>query len=555
MSSYIEDNFKCIAKMRGEGDYFERWNAIRSIWAPRLDKGPVSQKEDYTPHNHTDHNVGIYKILSEVLIPDQAYDLELNVENLFVLNVAVLLHDLMMTYVPSARSEHGQTAKAYILTEFRKENFNIKAFELEAIADVILGHTDIKGDSGNIAIEAMDLLPQNLEDCPTGVLGKINTPVLAALLRLADELDIHTGRIESFHHERREIKPTSKPHWRKCEILKYPEKKRHDVTVIQLVANSSVIMADSNLDNDVPLLIEVRNKIFKELTALNAKVFNKGLLSNWRYLNIEINANSEILQKIKHIDIKGVNPFSGETEKIIDIEVAKPAEPLQKEPKEDIPDIAFSVAPEETQNRISRWVSEKGLLVSGHFKVDEDFRARDWLDSQALLEDGKCLDYICNAFLERLDLENTKYFLIGVDHYGLLVASVLGLKTNSPFSYLISKRLAGVHIEKEKEIIIPKDFKIILITDVVITLRTIISRVDYLVDSNHISKQRIDGIFTIFYRPLNEPTDDENKEFLIEWTKKLYTLNYAYPVERCNKTTCIFLKEGMDLYSNVPRDI
>jgi orotate phosphoribosyltransferase len=555
MSTYIEDKFECIAKMQGEGDYYNRWNAIRSIWAPRLDKGPISQKEDYTPHNHSDHNVGIYKILSDVLIPNQAYGHEINVENLFILNVAVLLHDLMMTYVPSARSEHARAARDYILTKFREEDFNIKAAEREAIADVILGHTDIKDSSGNIAIEVFDLLPQNFEDCPTGILGKINTPLLSALLRLADELDIHTGRIDSFHHQRREIKSTSKPHWRKCEILKYPEKKSGDVTVIQLIPNSSTILMDGNLDNDVPLLIEVRNKILKELKNLNAKVFNKGYLSTWRYLNIEIKAEGEILQKIKHIDAKGVNPFSADSEKIIDIEAAEPTESIQIDTERAKTETTFSLAPEEIQDKISQWVSAKGLLKSGHFKVDDDFRVRDWIDSQGLLDDGKCLDYICNAFSDRLNLDNSKYFFIGVDHYGLLISSILGLKLNSPFSYIISKRLSSVHIDKEKEIVIPEDHKIILITDVIITFSTIISCIEYIKMTNNINNERIENILTIFFRPQTDHGEDNGASLLSNWANKLYALNKSFPVERCNKNTCLFLQKGIDLYSNIPKDI
>jgi len=553
---YVEDAFDCIQKMEGVGDYYLRWTAIRQIWAPRLDKGTVSQKEDFTPHNHTNHNVGIYKILSEVLIPKSAYGSELNAESLFVLNVAVLLHDIMMTYKPSVRAQHSKEARDFILETFRDENFNVSSPETEAIAFVILGHSDIKDKINKTTISTIDMLPKEEGDFINGLLGKINVLLLSALLRLADELDIHAGRTHVFNSARREIKESSIPHWRKCEILNYPQKNPACVTAIQLVPFESRIMAEGNTDNDVRGLLEVRGKISKELVQLNDKVFTKGYLTGWNCHSVEIKATDELLEAIKRVDAKVLNPFSTEVETPVGEAFTTISDPQVDAIKENIEpnggEWQVQIAEKGIEDQISNWVLQKDLLRSGHFKIGNEFRVRDWIDTQGLLEDGKSLDYITDVFASKMLELSSKKFIVGIDHYGLLIASVLGVKTNSPFSYVISERLATSHIDKEKEIIIPPGHDIVIVTDAIITFNTVLSARKYLIDNYNISDESIIGIYSIFQRGTFLTCEGPHCDATI---KKVFVLNNAFPVEICNKTECVFVTNNKYLYCNIPQDI
>lgn len=553
---YIEDAFDCIRMMEGIGDYSQRWKAIRQIWAPRLDKGPVSQKEDFTPHNHTNHNVGIYKILSEVLIPKSAYGRELTAESLFVLNVAVLLHDIMMTYTPSVRAEHSKEAHDFILRSFRHEDYNITSQEMEAIALVILGHSDIKDEVNNVSIDTIEMLPKDDADFITGLQGKINVRLLSALLRLADELDIHAGRIHGYSSSKREIKDSSQPHWRRCEILSYPQKNPSDVTAIQLVPLESRIYAEGNIDNDVKELLEVRNKISKELAQLHDKVFKRGYLAGWNYHYVEIKASGELLEAIKKVDAKVLNPFSAENETPVDdafLAIGGTQESAVEEIVEERSgEWRTQIAEKNIEDQISNWVLQKDLLRSGHFKVGNEFRVRDWIDTQGLLEDGKSLDYITDVFASKMLELHSKKFIVGIDHYGLLIASVLGVKTNSPFSYVVSERLAASHIIKEKEIIVPPGHDIVIVTDAIITFNTVLSARKFLIDNYGIGDESIVGIYSIFQRGALLSCEGSHCDSTI---KKVFVLNNAFPVEICTKTECVFITNNKDLYCNIPQDI
>lgn len=552
-----EDDFDCIQRMDGTGDYLSRWKSIRQIWAPRLDKGPVSQKEDFTPHNYSNHCVGIYKIMSEILIPKSAYGNELKQESLFVLNVAVLLHDIMMTFKPSARFQHSKEAKEFIEQHFLVEDFNITPQEMESIALVILGHSDIKDETTKTTIETIDILPKEA-DFFTGLQGKINVRLLAALLRLSDELDIHTGRIHGYNSSRREIKESSRPHWRRCEILSYPQKNPDNVTAIQLVPFESQINAEGNIDNDVSELIEVRNKISKELVQLNDKVFNKGYLSGWNYREIQIKATGELLEAIKRIDAKALNPFSAEVETPVKEEPAIFGDSQTDASKENFEVInggwRTKIEEKEVEDQITSWVLQKELLRSGHFKVGNEFRVRDWIDTQGLLDDGKCLDYITDIFARKIIELRRKQFIVGIDHYGLLIASVLGLKTNSPFSYVISERLSASHIDKEKEIIVPPGHDIVIVTDAIITFNTVLTARKYLIDNYSISDENITGIYSVFQRGELLSCEGPHCDAMLE---KVFVLNKSFPVEICTKKheECIFVTNNKDLYCNTPHEV
>lgn len=530
----METKFKCIAMMSRGGDstdYFKRWEALKTLYKPVLDVESLYREIAYTPHDYSKHCVNIYNILSSLLIPDEAYNSILNEEHLFILNVAVLFHDITMTYNPENRASHSQEARTLIRTHV-SDGISAIANALHdhealAVSEVIYGHSDIKQGSSVIKKTIEDL--PCFDDCGMGGQGtKINIRLLAALLRLADELDICVNRIGAVKPEQYKMNVGSKPHWRKCEILLLPVKHPHNTSIINLKPNEIKIEATGDLENDVELLIEVRNKIRDELKMLNSIVFDQAqyALPGWRFRDIQIDAKNALKDAIDKKDNQ--NPM-------VTIETIKKKK------------LNVVVQNESFKDFLTKWILENNLLKSGHYKINEKTSARDWIDVRALLDNSDILYSISKMFIDTFNqspIENCVF--LGVDDIGLRLASLIGYKTGMPFSYIIPDKSNRYHVDKEKEVLI-NNRKIILVTDVIVTGNTIRGVLTQL-ESIGVPVEDVHNVFSIFYRKPSCGTSDVGSNI----EDKLVVLNDNLHIEICNNPGCIFKANEISLYCEEP---
>lgn len=160
----------------------------------------------------TDHGEQHYRNLEtnlSLLLPDETKQ-QLAVEELFVLLCAVHFHDvglLSKHYTDeswtSVRKDHVNRTYDY-LHEFY-EDWGLNRFEAYAIKNICLGH------SGDTLYD----LPEKSVIHRT----QLRIQFLAALLRLADELDLDYTRVSPFIPRLKQIPKESLKHWKKHEEI------------------------------------------------------------------------------------------------------------------------------------------------------------------------------------------------------------------------------------------------------------------------------------------------------------------------------------------------
>ena len=377
----IEEHYDCINRMKGTSTYFSRWQSIRDVYKPKLDVDLFEEKAQYTPHDYERHCINIYNILSQI-IPQDAYTTTLNAEQLFLLNIAVILHDVAMVLNlndPKMRDGHSEMAKEYIKNEVIARNKSflselLSPAEAEFISEIIFGHSDIK-ENGTTILKSIELLTKSPK---TGYLGKrIDVRLLSALLRLADELDINSDRVKFKHHLAPRIEDKSQPHWRKCDIFTLPNLDDRNTSQINLRLHESRIKSEGNFENDIILANEVLKKVKAELKYLNETVFYVSNITWWHIQSviiftedqeicsaIEKKSTIPLITTISQNEAASTNAILVEEEKIVEV--------VGEKTSINVIDTKFSM-------RIDNWVKENHLFNSGHYYLTKEMCARDWM--------------------------------------------------------------------------------------------------------------------------------------------------------------------------------
>lgn len=325
MNNITEDNFLIIKYLRKDEHYYNKWLSIRNSYIKELDNSAVWKDVAYTPHGYTTHCVGIYRNLSW-LISKEDFDVNLNIESIFVLCTAVILHDYIMSKNINMRYTHSKEAKNYILETVNTEQSKLKSFltvtEAQSVAEIVYGHSDLKYKIDD-EIKKIRTIEEMDEECD-GKFGKIHIKLLSALLRIADELDICTDRIEGFEYQNQFIpkveegknKIDSMDCWKECELFLLPASGyRSDLTIISLKPNYYLLKSNSNtIDKDIQIIVNRRNKVQEELNYLNDKVFNQSSIIKWKFKKVEINldSNGMLEQEIKEKLNYALNPINSD---------------------------------------------------------------------------------------------------------------------------------------------------------------------------------------------------------------------------------------------------
>lgn len=222
-------DLKVIKKLEEHEEYYERFKILVNDYGNNLDTGAIVRDIGFTPHDFSHHCKDIYEILGYIL-PNEFYTAYPEGSNLFLLLTAVLLHDISMAQdsSESARRNHSELSKQYIEKEiFEKDNTALNKYcgkdFAEALGEIVLAHSDIKGENGEINKFTFREVVAKYADRSNYVTVKneeLNVPFLAAVLRLADELDISYHRIESTDYKNKVNTEDSKKHYQICEYFR-----------------------------------------------------------------------------------------------------------------------------------------------------------------------------------------------------------------------------------------------------------------------------------------------------------------------------------------------
>ena len=312
---------------RLEGTSFKnKFANLVNFAAPILDRGPALSTIGFTPHDFSHHVKDIYSLLDKML-PKAFYEKYNTGENIFILLTGALFHDIGMTkeWSEEVRKQHSKIGREEFLEPFEKNKVdsvikqNVDARYSEYIGDIIYAHSDIKLDDGSKIETFREIFDkyENISYETRGEHEEINVPFLAALVRLADELDITYERIENIDYLRTNNLPSSLQHFRLCELFKDIQLGKHDDTLVIIVdeskCNLQLLEEDEDdardkqdsilrLATEAANILEKYEKIQKEFKMLNELVLRNTSYSSdeiWRIRKIVLAQADEFIMAAK----------------------------------------------------------------------------------------------------------------------------------------------------------------------------------------------------------------------------------------------------------------
>ncbi len=301
-------DFECfftIQEMKDRSrDLYDKWVNLVKEYRDVLDNGSYVSDKGYTPHDFSHHCKNIYHNLSILL---SGYKNYFNEEELFILNIAVILHDIYMAFDPSKRETHSFEAKEYIIKQVYTVPQSVMARNISkqqamAIGLVVLGHSNLKSKESEE--NTINIVLRDGKNVQGGGGKVLKIPALAALLRLADELDITSKRIEGTRRPEHKINEDSIEYWENCNLFSEVNLDSTSNKIINLVVDDNFIAVHNEKGNDTINIRKIALKIQRELDMINEFVLNRrDLFSNWTFDKINISsADEEMQQMITQID-------------------------------------------------------------------------------------------------------------------------------------------------------------------------------------------------------------------------------------------------------------
>ncbi len=582
--------FACVKELK---EYKERFCKIAEHYGEQLNKKIIIDDSVYTLHDFDFHCMDLYKIISEVLLDaNRAYSGGLTEKELYILDLAVLFHDISMSNdVLTERNNHSKMSADYIqeiyndIHSFFYTECQLNANEIKALKAVILAHSDVK--DGTIPPENRGLKDPYLTDSMPAKNGFIRGKLLAGILRLADELDITNERLGNTNIEQNlkaareknttlemkvesgeggdELRDKLKKYKEYVESLGYWEKLHLFTQVYRECQDDTIYLITD--DEYLQLLIDRGDK---------ASVLARRILSVYEKIEKEW---AEIKQTVidsslKKLDIKsffpvtvikikcGINSVKQELDKQLNNvmtvkEVDKSDVSSNDAGKNDIKDKTknrdekkhIQIIDKALSDRLTQEIRRRHLLKVGHFLLDDYFCARDWIDIKEILETKIITNSIVECLVNHIRY-NQKTLIVGLDLEGALLASRVAMGIKRPFSYIIPVKEHSNSSTKEYEISIKEYDDVILFTDAIVTFDTIKKALNEIEISNNLTKEQLMGkisyIYSIFYRESDCLELKKNSELL----EKTYCLNMDFPVELFKKEECHYVIEGQCLALN-----
>lgn len=151
-------------------------------------------------------------------------------------------------------------------------------------------------------------------------------------------------------------------------------------------------------------------------------------------------------------------------------------------------------------------IVDENLISSESHDADKRVLPGDWINLERLfaLDRKEFMDPLTERIFEDIledQLEAIKYgpiTLVGLNYYGAVLASVIGYKYNIPFTYYFDDR--NIVDEIENELHDMKSNHLIIITDVMVTGKTIYSLVNSLYESRMADKDTRIDVIVLFER-------------------------------------------------------
>lgn len=289
----------------------------------------------YTRHDFDVHCINIYQIIDDLFIESFNFlTPHSDTKNIFKLYLAILLHDVGMTDFNINRDAHSKKSVDYVMEQWENSSSPLHNLRVNNILNqndiydiclMILAHSDIK--DGSIDESCNGLSNPKFADCRSD-----RIIIMAAILRLADELDCSASRlgderrIEQLDQSDPEQKK-SLEHWDKLHCISRVYMSNEDNRYIVLELNDYYVDKYSDKDRIfTKYLPEIVRKVQRELDSINQNVFYKsyciGLPFKAAYVKINTQkyrkeVSNEILYnyaRTSKTNITDVNDLNNQTE-------------------------------------------------------------------------------------------------------------------------------------------------------------------------------------------------------------------------------------------------
>ena len=553
---------ECIKRM--DCHCLNMYKKVLEHYAPMLATRIVLDGSAFTSHDEY-HCLDIYKIISTCLLREATtYNEEvgLSKRELLILNLAVLFHDIgMSNRLGVKRGNHSSESANYVQAEYDdvrsvlRSETNLIPQEIKALKAIIKAHSNIKRDP-EISKEINGIRSPELQKEYKDLHSKpIRALFLAGLLRLADELDITSERIGNgiVENDIREGKKIvskyeregnseelkkwegfleSEKHWKRLHLFEAILLSR-DKKGIELVVDDEYVeqrldegSTEKAIANEI---VEIFLKVRSEFDDIKKIAFSDSEVDILIYVNrIEIVSHNERIREeidkaqgiisMPIVEKEGDNSDEKDGKQTAIIE-------NNQYPIEIDPELARDLDEE---------VRERQLLQFGHFILNEDYCARDWLNIRELVETREISKKIVNAIAKHINsrrLENV--VILGMDMVGALLAARVAFELKFPMSYFVSVKNTDYNSIQEIDFDIKEDEKVIIITESIATFKTLKNALE-----KYGIKDKVDSIYTIFYRKTLLDAN-EQKYFM----KKTFSINNSFPIELVEKSKCVYKAE------------
>lgn len=472
--------------------------------------------------NHGRSHIEMVETYVGELLGDDRLENHIYPEEFFILLMGVFCHDLgMVRFEPEGgdsikieRELHNVESYLFVNSEQATKSIIVPdGSYYKPISLLCLGHRDYKDKDGKTVHTLVDNCRINDETVKVNeiiTIGNVDVHLsyLAAILRLADELDVTNNRApEDVKMYFKDFIPeTSYDHWVKHQLIKKVTFKNEGAeTQIVLVPNVEKIQALSDgsednipLDHLLRIIFSVRKKLENEIEQINPITFSPRLVNDHIAVKfaIKVNFDNEVVTEDAYERYQtSVNRQFTEEKK------AFPQDATDYDESMGITQEKKKTHKEVFNDELQRLKKDRNILETGSFKFSFETGRSEYtkyfINTQLLLTNRSTLDSITEIFKEYYHGKNIDC-VIGIGKAGIVLSPNLSLKMKCNSSYLICDWEDSSSVKWEKDTSVIETAKnVIVLLDVISTGTVTKQAIEIIKQKN---KTNLDSIYvgTVF---------------------------------------------------------
>ena len=541
-------DFLCVQKM--DEQHTDSFKELVNVFADKMNKRTVISGRPSVVYDFQHHSLNLYKIISNIIFDEGIVYTE-NVgfqqTELYILNLAVLLHAISIFETDVKQLCDYPKESANLVnqwfensTSVLSSNCILKRAERDVLIDVIRVHNDTTDDVS----KACDLTELNkLVDIPSFQGGKIRSRLLAGVLRLANKMDFTSERLGNDDSEEQLRKlienkeyavdseeefNRSKRDFEKLHYISYMDRSENRKQVILVIDDKYVdkkLNDGSYLEDVRDFLVTTYSEFELQLSEIKSKVFDTYEAAHYVQLQeIDFKTNNKELDSLIKNKLELMR--SGERKK------GRSKNSNEGDVKEGVNEVhsnTICLISNDISQRLSKEVTTRNLLKFGHFRLDNQYCARDWIDTRELVETEKIMSEMVKHIIAHINANfSEKDLVVGVDLVGSLLASRIVFPLNCPMTYVIPDIVIPFSGKPDINVDLSGYNKVIIVVDSIVTGETL----NKIIHDKKL-ENKIIAIYTMFYRKCSAPMLLE--ESLLS---KTYCLNDTYMAEIYEMKNC-----------------